>query len=125
MKNKKDDKVTIWVIGGVLLLAIIIIITVIIINSKPVDKKPSGNDKVNPPIENKTKITEKDIIDKYGNSIKDAEEAALKFFNSNEGYECSTKISEDELYIVTVTDTYDNSKYVFEVDPATLNAVLK
>ena len=82
-------------------------------------------DSFTPSHTNFQKYTEQDMIDKYGHSIKEAEEAALKFFNSDEGYECSTTVSDEELYIVTVTDTFDNTKYVFEVDPATLNAVLK
>ena len=134
MKNDKKNNVTIWIICAVILVVLIAVITVLIVNGTSANKSNATNteeninsntDKSNEPVidEPTSKVTEQEMIDKYGVSIKDAEEIVLTNFNSD-NYECKTTISDDEYYMITVIDTFDKTKYKFKVDPVTKTAFL-
>ena len=123
---KKKNNVTIWIICGVILVVLIAVIGVLIVNGTNTNKSNNiieNNTNNNTIVEPTIKVTEQDIINKYGVSKKDAEELALSNFNSD-NYECQTETTENYTYMVTVTDIIDDSKYVFEVDPETKTAFL-
>ena len=128
MKKKGKNNVTIWIICAVILVVLIAVIAVLIVNGTSANKTNAKNNEENTNTntvieEPVSKITEQEMIEKYGVSIKNAEEIVLANFNSD-NYECETKISEDEYYMITVIDTFDKTKYKFKVDPVTKTAFL-
>jgi len=113
MKNKK----MLIIIGGVVLVIAIVCLIVFLPKGKKEEKKEEEKK------EEKVKIlSEKEMVDAYGFSIKDAEEAVKKYFHSDV-YEFSTEINEKNMYIVTVTDIISKDKYVYEVNPSTHSTI--
>ena len=122
---KKKNNVTIWIICGVILVVLIAVIAVLIVNGTNTGGSSNNviENNTNKIVEPTVKVTEQDIIEKYGVSKKDAEEIALTNFNSD-NYECQTETTENYTYKVTVKDIIDESEYKFEVDPQTKTAFL-
>lgn len=64
------------------------------------------------------KTTEEIIKDNYEFRENDAINLIKKLFHSD-NYKFEAKVNSDGLYVVTVTNTTTNSKYIYLVDPAT------
>jgi hypothetical protein len=115
MKNKK----MIAIIGGVLVVIIAVVLVVLFIpkndNKKDKDKEPDKTEK-------KKVLSEKEMVDAYGFSIKDAEDTVGQLFHSD-NFEFKTEINEDNFYIVTVTDVISGDTYKYEVNPQTHQAL--
>ena len=65
--------------------------------------------------------TEEDLIEAYGMSIKQAEEKVMANFLSD-NFECSTEIVGSH-YKVTVSDVLSEDKFIYDVNPASGEAV--
>lgn len=102
------------IIGAIIVLAIII--CVICFLGKGKDKNNNENNaNTNPPVEDKV-FTEQDIIDAYGMSKEDAINLVKSLFNSD-NFDFDAEVSKTAKYIVTVTNTINDSTYTYEVDP--------
>ena len=112
------DKKMIMIIGGVLVVIIAVLLIVFIPKG---DKKEE--DKKKPEETEKVKVlSEQEMIDAYGFSIKDAEATVGQLFHSD-NFEFKTEINKDNMYIVTVTDVLTNTTYKYEVNPQTHQAL--
>lgn len=114
------DKKIIAIIGGVIVVVLAVIL-VIVFMPKGNDNKKDDNKKDEPVNEVKV-LSEKEMIDAYGFSIKDAEDTVAQYFHSD-NFEFKTEITKDNLYIVTVTDVISKETYKYEVNPQTHQAV--
>ncbi len=100
------------IVGAVVVLAIII--CVICFVGKGNSNNTNNNANTEPPVEKV--FTEQDIIDAYGMSKNDAIELVKKLFNTD-NFDYEAEVSKEAKYIVTVTNTINDSIYKYEVDP--------
>ncbi len=107
-KLKKNRKLLIASIIGVIVLVVAIIVVIVLVinnNDKEKTEKPE-----------QVKPTEETVEKEYGFSKQDAIDAVKDIFNSD-NYAFVAEVRNDNMYIVTVTNTEDNTKTVYLVDP--------
>ncbi len=118
MKKNKKIKINnghvIGIVCGLVVVVAVVVIIIINANSKKINNDVK-RDKDDNKIEYKV-YTEKDLIDAFGMSIKDAEELVMTAFLSD-NFECSTKIEADH-YRVTVKDVLSGDEFLYDVNPA-------
>lgn len=106
-KAKVDKKI---IIGGIVLIVVIIAVILIIVSN---DKKTPEEPNVD---EDNIVSTEKTVEDEYGFSKDDAINSVKGIFNGDV-YEFDATVREDNMYIVTVTNTETGSVYTYIVNP--------
>lgn len=106
------DKRKILTITGVVLAVIMIMVAIFLIVNQQNNKK-SNNKKDGP----KHSITEQ-IKNNYDFTKEDAIAVVKTVFHSD-NYTFEAEANKDSLYVVTVTNTLTNKKYIYYVDPAT------
>lgn len=109
-KLKKNRNMLIAsIIGAIVLVVAIIVVIVLVINNNDKDKeKPNEQEQFKP--------TEETVEEEYGFTKQKAIDTVKGIYNSD-NYKFDAEVRNDNMYIVTVTNTEDNTKTVYLVDP--------
>ena len=107
----KFIKENIRLVVAVIIAMILIITGVILLN---VDKEEANGKTPNQPVEEK--VREEQLVDSTGMTKEDAIEIVKENFGSD-NYEFEAEATNDGLYKVIVTNTVDDSKIIYYVDP--------
>ncbi len=107
-KLKKNRNMLIAsIIGAIVLVVAIVVVVVLVINNNDRDKD-KDKEKIN--------STEETVEKEYGFTKQNAIDAVKGVFNSD-NYTFDAEVRSDNMYVVTVTNTEDNTKMVYLVDP--------
>lgn len=110
-KVKSNNNKNLIIIGAILAVIVIAVILLVVLTKKDNNEnEPGDND------DNVVVSDEKTIEEEYGFTKEDAINVIKGTFNSDV-YEFSATTREDNMYIVTVTNTDTNTKYTYIVDP--------
>lgn len=112
-KVEKKDNSKINIIIVVALVAVVVVSLALLVPSlTKKDPKKEEKKETNEKIE----VTEKTISEEYGFTKDDAIKAVKKIYNSD-NYSFEAEVRNDNMYIVTVTNTDTNESQKYLVDP--------
>lgn len=111
VEKKNNSKINIVIV--VALVAVVVVALALVVPS--LTKKESKKEEKTETKEN-VKVTEKTVSEEYGFTKDDAINAVKKVYNSD-NYSFEAEVRNDNMYIVTVTNTDTNESQKYLVDP--------